>query len=116
MGERTTMSAATGPGTKQPNEPPCELCAATADIRRRIAAGVPESLASLQTRLGSILERLSHVDLASRSRAPLLALLDEVSGLVGQLELERAEARARVAAFDHHRRAERRYTVVREDR
>ena len=35
-----------------------------------------------------------------------MVLMDEIGGLVGQLEVEREAARARIAALDRHRQAQ----------
>jgi hypothetical protein len=82
-----------------------EVCAALAEARRRVAAGRDAQLARLSSRLADLV-----VTEAPQTASPaLIALLDELMGLVGQLELERAAVGARLAAFERHRRARRSY-------
>ena len=83
------------------------ICAALAQARRNIADGRDVPLAPLRERLAAILTEPPdrHED------AGLLTLLDEVAGLVGQLELEREDARARLAAFERHRLARQSYEL-----
>ena len=87
-----------------------ELCATTADARRRLAAAAaaaaPHGLGDLQVRLTAILHCLSQPEIDWRDRASLMVLMDEIGGLVGQLEVEREAARARIAALDRHRQAQ----------
>src|SRR5262245_10991898 len=83
-----------------------ELCAVTADLRRRIAAAAPGVPGDLQARLAAIVAGLPEAEIDARDRAPLLALLDEIGGLVGRLELEREAVRARIKALDRHRLAQ----------
>lgn len=83
-----------------------EVCAALAEARRRIAAGHDAPLARLPGRLASLVVAGPRADSAA-----LIALLDELMGLVGQLELERAAIGARLTALERHRRAGRHYTA-----
>jgi len=81
------------------------ICAALAQARRNIADGRDVPLAPLRERLAAILTEPSH----RHEDAAMLALLDELAGLVGQLELEREDARSRLAAFERHRCAQQSY-------
>ncbi|MGE3294300.1 MAG: hypothetical protein AB7I59_10375 [Geminicoccaceae bacterium] len=81
-----------------------EVCAALAEARRRIAAGHDAQLAHLSSQLAEVAAEATRA-----APSTLIALLDELMGFVGQLELERAEAGARLAAFERHRRARRSY-------
>ena len=108
MGERLGTRAAAAPDTDRGRRLR-ELCATTADARRRLAAAAavrPHGLGDLQLRLAAIVQGLSQPEIDRRDRASLMALLDEIGGLVGQLELEREAARARIAALDRHRQAQ----------
>ena len=105
MGERAGTRASTAPGTDRGRRLR-ELCASTADARRRLAAAAPHGLGDLQVRLAAILHGLSQPEIDRRDRASLMVLMDEIGGLVGQLEVEREAARARIAALDRHRQAQ----------
>jgi hypothetical protein len=108
MGERAGTRASAGMGTG-PGGRLVELCATAAEARRRLAAAAPHGPGDLQARLGAILAGLGAAQIDARDRAALLALLDEIGGLVGQLELEREAARARLVALDRHRQAQSSY-------
>lgn len=82
------------------------LCAELAAARRRIAAGGEAALAGLAARLTAALA----TDRPDRASPAAVALLDEIAGLIGELEQERAAASARLAALARHRRAGRSYT------
>lgn len=86
-----------------------ELCAAMAALRQRLATTRAQADAALPARLAGLLAELGRVTREGGDRALIVALLDEASGLVGQLELERAAARAALQALDRHRRARRCY-------
>lgn len=86
-----------------------DLCASTAELRRRLAAMGPRVDDSLRARLAALVAGLSDAAAGDRDRDALMALLDELAGLVGQLELEREAARARIAALERHRLAQRSY-------
>ena len=86
-----------------------DLCAATAELRRRLAATGPRIDAALHARLAALVAGLPEAAAGARDRAALMALLDELAGLVGQLELEREAARSRIAALERHRQAQRSY-------
>jgi hypothetical protein len=83
------------------------ICAALAQARRNIADGRDVPLAPLRERLAAILTEPPDL----HEDAGLLTLLDDVAGLVGQLELEREDARARLAAFERHRLARQSYEL-----
>ena len=83
------------------------ICAALAQARRNIADRRDAPLAPLRERLAEILTQPHN----RHEDAGLLSLLDEVAGLVGQLELEREDARARLAAFERHRLARQSYAL-----
>lgn len=84
-----------------------EVCAALAAARRRLAAGRDAPLADLSRRLTDILA----ADARSATPPALIAALDELAGLVGQLELEQAALGSRLATLGHHRRARRSYAL-----
>lgn len=84
-----------------------EVCAALSEVRRSIAAGRSAPLASLPALLAAALRPQAQ----GAMPAPLVAVLDELMGLIGQLELERADALARLEAFERHRRAQRSYSA-----
>ena len=92
--------------------PLLEACIAAAEARRRLASGDTIDLARLQARLGDIRGPVAGNAAADR-HAALLALLDELGELVGQLEVELEAARARLVAADRHRRAEITYGAAR---
>ena len=83
------------------------ICAALAQARRNIADGRDVPLTPLRERLAALLTEPSH----RHEDVAMLALLDELAGLVGQLELEREDARARLAAFERHRLARQSYEL-----
>ena len=83
------------------------LCAELAAARRRIVAGGEAALAGLAARLTAVLA----AGRAERASPAAVALLDEIAGLIGELEQEHAAARARLAALARHRRAGRSYTA-----
>ena len=83
------------------------ICAELAQARRNIADGRDVPLASLRERLAALLTEPSD----RRESAGLLALLHELAGLVGQLELEREDARSRLAAVERHRLAHQCYRL-----
>ena len=105
MGERPGTRAFAAPDTDRGRRLR-ELCATTADARRRLAAAAPHGLGDLQLRLAAIVHGLSQPEIDWRDRASLMVLMDEIGGLVGQLEVEREAARARIAALDRHRQAQ----------
>lgn len=105
MGERAGTRGSAAPGTDRGRRLR-DLCAATADARRRLAAAAPHGLGDLQMRLAAILHGLSQPEIDRRDRASLMVLIDEIAGLVGQLEVEREAVRARIAALDRHRQAQ----------
>ena len=86
-----------------------DLCAATGELRRRLAATGPRVDAALRARLAALVAGLPEAAAGARDHAALMALLDELAGLVGQLELESEAARARIAALERHRQAQRSY-------
>jgi hypothetical protein len=86
-----------------------ELCVATAAARRRLAAANAAGAHELPALLHSVADALTLAQPAEDDHASLLALLDELGGLVDQLELERKAVRARLAALDRHGRARRSY-------
>ncbi len=86
-----------------------DLCASTAELRRRLAATAPQTDANLRARLHALVGGLPPLGTVQADRAALMALLDELAGLVGQLELEREAARARIVALDRHRQAQHSY-------
>ena len=92
--------------------PLLEACIAAAEARRRLASGDTIDLDRLQARLGD-LRGPAAGNAADGRHAALLALLDELGGLVGQLEVELEAARARLMAADRHRRAEITYGAAR---
>ena len=92
--------------------PLLEACIAAAEARRRLALGDTVDLGRLQTRLSDIRGSVAGKTADGR-HAGLLALLDELGGLVGQLEVELEAARARLVAADRHRRAEITYGAAR---
>ena len=65
-----------------------EASIAAADARRQLASGGDPGLALLQARLADVLACVDRSAAASDGEWPLVALLDELGGLVGQLELE----------------------------
>src|SRR5689334_6423463 len=84
-----------------------EVCAALAAARQGLAAGGAVPLAGLSRRMA---QALAAGD--PRAVSPvLIAVLDELTGLVGQLELERAALGSRLAAFERHRQARRSYSL-----
>ena len=89
--------------------PLLEACIAAAEARRRLASGHTIDLDRLQARLGDLRGPAA----GDGRQAALLALLDELGGLVGQLEAELEAARARLVAADRHRRAEITYGAAR---
>ena len=89
--------------------PLLEACIAAAEARRRLASGDTIDLDRLQARLGDLRGPAA----GDGRQAALLALLDELGGLVGQLEVELEAARARLMAADRHRRAEITYGAAR---
>ena len=89
--------------------PLLEACIAAAEARRRLASGHTIDLDRLQARLGDLRGPAA----GDGRQAALLALLDELGGLVGQLEAELEAARARLVAADRHRRAEITYGATR---
>ena len=105
MGERPGTRASAAPDTDRGRRLR-ELCATTADARRRLAAAAPHGLGDLQLRLAAIVHGLSQPEIDWRDRASLMVLMDEIGGLVGQLEVEREAARVRIAALDRHRQAQ----------
>ncbi|MFO1048926.1 MAG: hypothetical protein U1E52_13620 [Geminicoccaceae bacterium] len=86
-----------------------EICAALSEARRSIAAGRSAPLAALPALLAASLRRHAPTTLLNA----LVPVLDELMGLIGQLELERADALARLEAFERHRRARRSYSAGR---
>ena len=104
MGERADARASAAPGTDRGRR--LRELRATADARRRLAAAAPHGLGDLQVLLAAILHGLSQPEIDRRDRASLMVLMDEIGGLVGQLEVEREAARARIAALDRHRQAQ----------
>ena len=90
-------------------KPWLEACIAAAEARRRLASGDTIDLDRLQARLGDLRGPAA----GDGRQAALLALLDELGGLVGQLEAELEAARARLVAADRHRRAEITYGAAR---
>ena len=104
MSNRANLAECIGAGDDRGLGP---ICATLAQARRNIADGRDVPLAPLRERLAAILTESPdrHED------AGLLTLLDEVAGLVGQLELEREDARARLAAFERHRLARQSYEL-----
>src|SRR5262245_57165811 len=94
MGKRADTLGPEAPGTGRVVQLR-ELCAVTADLRCRIAATAPGVPGDLEARLAAIGAGLPEAEIDARDRAPLLALLDEIGGLVGQLELEREAAQVR---------------------
>lgn len=93
-----------------------ELCASTAELRRQLAAAGPQADATLRARLTALLARLPAAAADPRDQAGFMALLDELAGLVGQLELEREAARARSVALERHRQAQLSYARGRQGR
>lgn len=85
-----------------------EVCAALSEARRSIAAGRTAPLAVLPALLAAGLRRHAPDTMLDA----LVPVLDELMGLIGQLELERADALARLDAFERHRRARRSYGVT----
>ncbi|MFL5338025.1 MAG: hypothetical protein ACJ8H8_33865 [Geminicoccaceae bacterium] len=88
-------------------------CVATAEARRQLAAGGMIALDRLQARLAAVPVQVARGGDAPCADAALVALLDELGGLVGQLEAELEAARARLIAADRHRHAEQTYTAAR---
>jgi hypothetical protein len=105
MGERVDTRVSTVSATDRGGRLR-ELCATTADARRQLAASAPHGPGDLQSRLVAIAHGLSGAEINRRDRASLMVFLDEIGGLVGQLELEREAARARIVALDRHRQAQ----------
>ena len=84
-----------------------EVCAALAAARQSLAAGCDVPLADLSHRLAQALA----ADDPQAASPALVAVLDEVMGLVGQLELERGALGSRLAALERHRQARRSYAL-----
>ena len=82
-----------------------ELSAIAADLRRELASGVLPGQGRLGAGLAAVAEGLSRREVDAAEAAPLLALLDELDGLAGQLEFECEAIRSRILALDRHRRA-----------
>jgi hypothetical protein len=102
MGNRANLAECIGAGDNRGLGP---ICATLAQARRNIADGRDVPLTPLRERLAAILTEPSH----RQEDAAMLALLDELAGLVGQLEFEREDARSRLAAFERHRCAQQSY-------
>jgi hypothetical protein len=81
------------------------LCAAVADLRRELASGIGSDRERIDTRLAAIGGNPARQEFGSAKAVTVLALLDELDGLTGQLELECAAMRARIATLDRHRQA-----------
>lgn len=109
MGERKGMPASVG---SRSDGRLAELCASTADARRRLATVAPQVPGDLHARLAAIVAELTQAQVGPGDRDSLLGLLDEIGGLVGQLELEREAIRARILALDRHRQAQLSYAKV----
>lgn len=92
------------------------LSMALAGIRRRLASGTPPEHSALDRLAVSLppLQSTDERDLAISSA--LIALMDEIAGLVGQLELERDALRQRIRAWGQHRRAHATYAAGRPPR
>lgn len=112
MGERAGIRAFAAAGADRGGRLR-ELGATTADARRRLAAAAPHGPGGLKSLLAAIANGLSQAEIDLRDRAALMVLLDEIGGLVGQLELERESARARIVALDRHRQAQLSYAMGR---
>ena len=84
-----------------------EVCAALAAARQRLAAGREAPLADLSGRLAQALA----ADARRVAPPTLIAVLDELTSLIGQLELERDALGSRLAALERHRRARRSYSL-----
>jgi hypothetical protein len=87
-------------------------CVAAAEARRLLAAGGAVALDRLQARLAAVHLPGARGGSVPSAEAALVALLDELGGLVGQLEIELEAARARLVAADRHRRAKLTYTAA----
>lgn len=93
--------------------PLLEACVAAAEARRQLTSEGTVILDRLQARLGAIQAHAVTDNDAGPGAAALLSLLDELGGLVGQLEVELEAARAHLVAADRHRRAEITYSAAR---
>ena len=102
--------------TKTERDPPgllLEASIATGDARRQLASGAWHGLAPLQARLTDALACVDKFTAAADGEGSLLALLDELNRLVGQLELKLEAARASLVAADRRRRAGATYGAAR---
>lgn len=89
---------------------------ALAGIRRRLANGMLPEPGALDSIAASLSPLLSAGERDSAAFGALIALMDELAGLVGQLELERDALGQRIRAWAHHRRAQSTYAAGRPPR
>lgn len=89
---------------------------ALAGIRRRLANGMPPEPGALDGIATAISPLPSACERDSAAFGAMIALMDEIAGLVGQLELERDVLRQRIRAWVQHRRAQSTYAAGRPPR
>lgn len=89
---------------------------ALAGIRRRLAHGMAPDRVALDSIAASLSPLPPAGEHDSAAVGAMLALLDEISGLVGQLELERDALRQRIRTWAQHRRAQSTYAAGRSPR
>ena len=87
-----------------------------AGIRHRLAIGMPPERGVLDSIAASLSPLPSASERDPAAFGALIALMDELAGLVGQLEFERDALRQRIRAWAHHRRAQSTYTAGRPPR
>lgn len=92
------------------------LSMALAGIRRRLADGTPPERSVLDRVAGSLAAHPSAGERDSATAGAMIVLMDEIVGLVGQLEHERDAVRQRIRAWGQHQRAHSTYAARRPSR
>lgn len=91
------------------------LGTAVAGIRQRLASGAAPDSAALEQLLGAMRPLPTpRAGGGAAIESALIALLDEICGLVGQLEAERGAIAASVQALGRHRQAKVAYGIRRQ--
>ena len=91
------------------------LGAAIAGIRQRLASGTAPERATLEQLLSAMRPLpMPSAGGGTAVESALIALLDEICGLVGQLEAERGAIAASVRAVGRHRQAKAAYGIRRQ--